>query len=88
MKNITLLLTSCVFLLATMVKAQEVPVADTQNKEIRLSLYGGYDFPNYDTNFKYIDYNGGVMGGASITKYWGWFGLQLDANYINNSPKG
>ena len=70
-------------------KAQVSKVVDqaTQKTEWQFSTRAGYDFPSYKEDFKYIDYSGGIMGGASANHYWKWFGLQADFNYIKNSPK-
>lgn len=48
----------------------------------------GYDIiPEYINNTPYIDYKGGLMAGISIDKYWNWFGLGVDFDYIQNKPK-
>lgn len=48
----------------------------------------GYDItPEYINNTPYIDYKGGFMAGISIDKYWNWFGIGLDFDYIQNTPK-
>lgn len=87
MKTIKQIVTVLCFILINVAFAQEAPVT-AQKNELKFSVYGGYDFPKYDTDFKYIDYDGGLMGGFSINKYWGWFGLQADVNYIQNKPIG
>lgn len=52
----------------------------------QLSARGGYDFPLYNENFKYIEYKGGVMGGLSLNKYWKHWGFQADFDIIKNTP--
>ncbi len=46
----------------------------------------GYDFPAYDEDFEYIDYDGGLDVGLSVNKYWSNWGFQFDFDYISNSP--
>lgn len=47
----------------------------------------GLDFPTYNNNTPFIDYNGGLELGLSVDYYWKWFGLGLDIDYIKNSPE-
>ena len=47
----------------------------------------GYDFPTYENNTPYIDYNGGLELGLSADYYWSWFGLGADVDYIWNKPE-
>ena len=60
------------------VNAQEKPLQNMNERSYwQISARGGYDFPIFKEDFKYIDYKGGIMGGFSINKYWDWFGVQL-----------
>ena len=91
MKNLRLILASA--LLATNVfgslNAQVTENPMQENKSYwQLSARGGYDFPTYKEDFRFIDYQGGFMGGLSINKYWNWFGIEADADFIKNSPEG
>ncbi len=52
----------------------------------QISVRGGYDFPLFKEDFKYIDYKGGLMGGLSVNHYWKWIGVQTDFDYIQNKP--
>lgn len=48
----------------------------------------GLDFPSYQEEFKYIDYKKiGIIGGLSLNKYWRNWGIELDGDYIKNSPE-
>ncbi|RPD94098.1 OmpA family protein [Aureibaculum marinum] len=47
----------------------------------------GYDFPTYNNNTPYIDYDGGLDLGISLDYYWTWFGVGFDFDYIMNQPK-
>lgn len=51
----------------------------------QISARGGYDIPNLNEDFKYLDYKGGLSTGISLNKYWSWYGAQLDFDYITNS---
>ncbi len=69
------------------VNAQEKPLQNMNERSYwQISARGGYDFPIFKEDFKYIDYKGGIMGGFSINKYWDWFGVQLDGDFIKNTP--
>lgn len=74
----------------TTVKAQVKPTETIQNPKSywQISARGGYDFPTYKEDFRYINYKGGFMGGVSINRYWNWFGIEADADFIRNSPEG
>ena len=54
------------------------------NNYFQLSPRIGYDFPSYNNNTPYIDYNGGMDLGLSLDYYWNWFGLGFDFDYIKN----
>ncbi len=85
-----LLLAMCFLVLPTFTSAQVTTTVTNPIKEspFQFSTRVGYDFPNYGENFKYIDYQGGVMGGLSANYYFpSNFGLQMDFDYISNSPK-
>ena len=47
----------------------------------------GYDFPTYNNDTPYIDYEGGLDFGLSLDYYWNWYGLGIDVDYITNQPK-
>ncbi|MCK0131475.1 OmpA family protein [Flavobacteriaceae bacterium F08102] len=64
--------------------AQEKPL---DRNYFQLSPRFGYDFPTYNNNTPYIDYEGGVDLGVSLDYYWNWFGLGIDFDYIMNKPK-
>lgn len=53
----------------------------------QLSPRVGYDFPTYDNDTPFIDYQGGIELGLSVDYYWRWFGIGLDLDYIKNSPE-
>ncbi len=57
------------------------------NNYFQLSPRIGYDFPSYNNNTPYIDYNGGLDLGLSLDYYWNWFGLGFDFDYIKNQPE-
>ncbi|MGA9212872.1 carboxypeptidase regulatory-like domain-containing protein, partial [Kaistella sp.] len=57
------------------------------NSGLRISLRGGYDFPTFKHDTRFINHNGGFEGGASVDYYWNWFGLGGDFDYIQNKPK-
>ncbi len=66
--------------------------AQTQNSKpfsgVYTAIHGGYDvLPFYNNNTPYIDYKGGLYGGASVNYYWNWIGLGADFDYIQNQPK-
>lgn len=96
MKTIkTILVLACLLIVSNLFAQEKTTVTETNTEksntkinEWQFSLRGGYDFPSYDTNFKYIDHDGGIMGGASIAHFWKWFGLQSDFDYIQNTPNG
>ncbi len=52
----------------------------------QLSSRFGYDFPMFKEDFPTIDYKGGLMAGLSVNKYWNHWGIELDFDYIKNSP--
>lgn len=62
---------------------------DTSDKSYWLiSPRIGYDLSqDYKNNTPYIDYKGGIEAGISVDKYWNWFGLGIDFDYIKNKPK-
>lgn len=64
--------------------AQDVPL---DQNYFQLSPRVGYDFPDYNNNTPYIDYNGGLDLGLSLDYYWNWFGLGVDFDYIKNTPQ-
>ncbi len=68
--------------------AQVTTISDatTINREWQFSARLGYDFPLFDEDFKYIKYNGGLMGGLSANHYWRKWGIQADFDFLNNSP--
>lgn len=90
MKNLKVILASA--FLATnflgTLKAQETPVQKLDDKRSywQISARAGYDFPMYKESFRFIDYKGGFMGGLSLNKYWNWFGIEADADFIKNTP--
>lgn len=91
MKNLKVILASA-FLAANFLgtlKAQETPVQKTEDLRSywQISARAGYDFPMYKESFRFIDYKGGFMGGLSINKYWNWFGVEADADFIKNTPE-
>jgi outer membrane protein OmpA-like peptidoglycan-associated protein/opacity protein-like surface antigen len=92
MKNFRLILASAFLATSFLgkVQAQVNPTERIDNKKSywQLSARAGYDFPTYKEDFRFIDYKGGFMGGVSINKYWNWFGIQADADFIRNSPVG
>lgn len=53
----------------------------------QLSPRVGYDFPTYNNDTPFVDYQGGLELGLSVDYYWSWFGLGLDLDYIKNSPE-
>ncbi|MGB2684082.1 MAG: hypothetical protein WBC43_03615, partial [Olleya sp.] len=57
------------------------------NNYFQLSPRIGYDFPSYNNNTPFIDYNGGMDLGLSLDYYWNWFGLGFDFDYIKNQPE-
>lgn len=57
------------------------------NNYFQLSSRIGYDFPSYNNNTPFIDYNGGLDLGLSLDYYWNWFGLGFDFDYIKNQPE-
>ena len=92
MKNLKIILASAVLatnFLGTL-KAQVAPSQQSvENRSYwQISARAGYDFPMYKEDFRFIDYKGGFMGGVSINKYWDWFGIQADGDYIKNTPEG
>lgn len=91
MKNLRLILATAL-LAANAFGSVNAQVSETpiqENKSYwQLSARGGYDFPTYKEDFRFIDYKGGFMGGLSINKYWNWFGIEADADFIKNSPEG
>ncbi|WP_397363899.1 OmpA family protein [Olleya sp. R77988] len=83
MKNLLkLLLIVFVFASAFTTNAQQ-----DDNNYFQLSPRIGYDFPSYNNNTPYIDYNGGLDLGLSLDYYWNWFGLGFDFDYIKNKPE-
>ena len=88
MKNLKLVITLLLVAIAYLqTNAQVTPaVTNDPTSYWQLSARGGYDFPLYNEDFKYIDYKGGVMGGLSLNKYWKHWGLQMDFDYIKNTP--
>lgn len=92
MKNLKIILASALLASSvfTTVKAQVNPTEKLDNKKSywQISARGGYDFPTYKEDFRFINYKGGFMGGVSINKYWNWFGIQADADFIKNTPEG
>ena len=91
MKNLKVILASA--FLATnflgILKAQETPIQKLEDKHSywQISARAGYDFPMYKETFRFIDYKGGFMGGLSVNKYWNWFGVEADVDFINNTPE-
>jgi len=65
-------------------QAQDLPL---ETNYLQISPRVGYDFPTYDNNTPYIDYNGGVELGLSVDYYWNWFGIGADFDYIKNTPE-
>lgn len=57
------------------------------NHGFQLSLRAGIDKPLFKNNLPYVEYKSGLEVGASLDYYWNWFGLGLDFDYLNNSPK-
>ncbi|WP_157972842.1 OmpA family protein [Aureibaculum luteum] len=53
----------------------------------RISPRFGYDFPTYNNDTPYIDYEGGLDLGLSLDYYWTWYGVGVDFDYIMNQPK-
>ncbi|MFC6268043.1 OmpA family protein [Frigoriflavimonas asaccharolytica] len=92
MKNLKLILASALLASSTFgsLNAQVNPTEKVDNKKSywQISARGGFDFPTYKEDFRLIDYKGGFMGGVSINKYWNWFGIQADADFIKNTPEG
>lgn len=92
MKNLKIILASAFLATSvfTSVKAQVNTLEKVQNPKSywQISARGGYDFPTYKEDFRFIDYKGGFMGGVSINKYWNWFGVEADADFIKNTPEG
>ena len=85
-----LFLAMCLLVLPLYTSAQVTTAVTNPIKEspFQFSTRVGYDFPSYGENFKYIDYKGGVMGGLSANYYFpSNFGIQMDFDYISNSPK-
>ncbi len=61
--------------------------AQLETKDIlQITPRVGYDFPSYHNNLKYVDYDGGLALGMSVDKYWKWYGLGVDFDYITNTP--
>ena len=91
MKNLKVILASA--FLATnflgILKAQETPIQKLEDKHSywQISARAGYDFPMYKETFRFIDYKGGFMGALSVNKYWNWFGVEADVDFINNTPE-
>lgn len=73
------------------IKAQELTSVDSLSsgvnlKGFQIALRGGFDFPTFDNNTPYIDYEGGFMAGASVDYYFKWYGLGIDFDFIQNKP--
>ncbi len=93
MKKTKQVLVSMLFLLMSVVLNAQV----SNNKQVKkdsvinpksywqISARGGYDMPSLNEDFKYLDYKGGLTTGISLNKYWSWYGVQLDFDYITNS---
>lgn len=54
---------------------------------LQISPRVGYDFPTYNNNTPYIDYDGGLELGISVDYYWKWIGIGADFDYIKNQPE-
>ena len=64
--------------------AQAQVAAATQN-DWEFSTRIGYDFwQKYENSAKYVDYKGGMMFGASVTRFWKNFGVGIDVDHITN----
>ncbi|WP_452229825.1 MULTISPECIES: OmpA family protein [unclassified Lacinutrix] len=83
-KTLKLLLLLFVFINIYTVFAQQETLDENY---FQFSPRVGYDFPTYDNNTPYMDYEAGLNVGASVDYYWNWFGLGFDFDYINNTSK-
>lgn len=83
-----LLVLLCVFANAFTSTAQEESKKKTLDQNyFQITPRVGYDFPTYNNDTPYIDYDGGLDLGVSLDYYWNWFGLGIDFDYIKNQPK-
>lgn len=57
---------------------------DLPSRYLTVNLYGGYDFPSLKNNLSYFNSKPGFLLGASVSYYWGFFGLGADVDYITN----
>lgn len=85
MKTLRLLIALLIGLSSQLAKAQTAK--DTTQSNWQFSPRVGYDFPKYRNNLPHIDYKGGLEAGLSIDRYWKWFGLGIDLDYIKNKPQ-
>ncbi len=89
-KTITIIILLLAFFEQTtfaQVAAASSVVAPINNHGFQMSLRAGIDKPLFKNNLPYVEYKSGLEVGASLDYYWNWFGLGLDFDYLNNSPK-
>ena len=87
-KVFKLILRVCLFANVVSVSAQDKPEENTlEQNYFQLTPRIGYDFPTYNNDTPYIDYEGALDVGLSLDYYWNWLGLGIDFDYIMNHPK-
>ncbi len=85
MKTLRLWIVLLIGLSSQLAQAQSTPSPAQSNWQFSPRV--GYDFPMYRNNLPYIKYKAGLEAGLSIDRYWKWFGLGIDADYIKNKPQ-
>ena len=52
-----------------------------------LSVHAGYDIPKISNGMHYIDYKGGWIFGAGLSRYWEWIGVGIDLDHVTTNVR-
>ena len=84
MKNLYLFQFSILFVLLSI---SQTGMSQDNDSFLSISPRVGYDFPTFNNETPYVDYNGSFTAGISADTYWDWIGVGLDVDYIQTKPK-